>query len=997
MNACESATDHWLDGLFCIASHHAGDPLAGPNAESDHQTVPANTMNSSSQTRLSKTNLFISAPDRYQLIGLQQQNPPLCSLAGTLIIQYGSPILRSVEEIFWKNAMPRKQTGNQAEARKAFGALLQWHLKRGTRPNASPGARGTDWSQLEFSGAVRVSGALGERTDRTVRNWCSGSALPSDLRPIEIALFGPEPRDGTTDRNADFRQMLRLAFQRAKSGDGVVDIPVAAVATTLAPASIRDPGFCFGRAAEVARLAAALLADPEGGSALVLGNAGHGKTMLTQAVGVHAEVVARFGTRRWFVELERADNAAAALAEVAEALGLGRAAAWPAVAAVLGHRQRPALLVLDNLETPLQATGQRPATEQLLRDLAALPGLSLLASLRSQETIGAVAWTDEIILEPLAPAIAKPMFLAIARSIAETDPDLDFFLGEAGVLGGIPLAIRLVAHCVFRAPTLAALRREWLRTGALLAQMPGADDTRAESLLASVEFSFRSSRLKWPGRRLFALLGQLPAGLSEADRDALLDGAGFEAAAQLRAVGLLKDAGADRIGLLPPIRDIANRRFAPDAADTAAWTGHYLDLVAQEGKKFGKPNGHEALGRLAPEMTNVVAAIAAMAATATGRAAAVAALENFEAALSYTGRSATAALATLRRACARDGDRLGEARCLFIQADSDRFQRKNDEAIIGFRAALALLDETGGDKLAGLCQWSLAEIAREQFDDAAARDLCAQALASYQRAGWRPGEADCLSSLAEFARARDDHAEAVTLFEEARAIYAGGKLIRSVADCLWGIAEMARAREDDDKATRLFQEALDIYQRAGAPSSQADCLCCLALIAGRRGAHDDARQLYADAKELAKSSREAGPEINIVFGLAELARQEGDTVAARSLYRQALDFYVSLGALAGHAACLLGLAQLDARDGDMDAARGTYEQALDIITRTGGLIDRAKCLIGLGELALARQDEAAARALLEEARDLCRRSGYPAGAATCDRHLSNITVNPIPQ
>ncbi|TLN04238.1 hypothetical protein FDZ74_14295, partial [bacterium] len=69
-----------------------------------------------------------------------------------------------------------------------FAALLSQHLSNGTRPGLRLGAVGNVWTARAFGRATQVS-------ERTVRNWRSGSTLPDDagLQNILDALFGDDP------------------------------------------------------------------------------------------------------------------------------------------------------------------------------------------------------------------------------------------------------------------------------------------------------------------------------------------------------------------------------------------------------------------------------------------------------------------------------------------------------------------------------------------------------------------------------------------------------------------------------------------------------------------------------------------------------------------------------------------------------------------------------------------------------------------------------------
>jgi tetratricopeptide (TPR) repeat protein len=806
--------------------------------------------------------------------------------------------------------------------------------------------------------------------------------------PIELALFGAEPPDGT-DFYAQFRARFRAAFHQAKSGIDPAAHPQPDPAPVL-PAICTDPGHCFGRAPEIARIVKAILSPPHAGSVLILGNAGHGKTMLARTVGMDPQIIAHFGPRRWLVELERTDSPQTAVAEIAQAIGLARTTGWPAVRAVLAAM--PALLLLDNLETPLHALHQRLPAEQLLRDLMGLPGVSVLASLRSQETVGAVPWDEVMLAEPLAPAPAKRMFLSIARTIAADDPDLEYFLGENGELAGVALAIHLVAHRVFRAPNLAALKRDWTSLGALLAKLPGGEDLRSDSLMASVAFSLASRRLRTEGRRLFSLLGQLPAGVVEADADALLGEASREGAAQLRAVGLLRDLGEARIGLLPPIRDVAARQHPPEAALRGGWTRHYLDLLQVHGTLLGKAANKTAMARLGNEMPNIAAALAVCATQEPDIDAAVAALRAFKAASGYTGFGAEPTLEVLRAACARIGHLIGQGKCLLAIGDRARMRGENNAAKTEFMAALQFLDDPAADRDAGLCYWGLAEIAIIKGEHTVSADFYGRARLRFQRANWRPGEADCIIGLAAISDQADDYAVARALYAQAAGILKETGNTRSYADCCFFIAEMERTRECYAPAITYFEIAQEMYRSLDYPAGEEDCRRGLAQLAILRDEFDRAETLLAISSNQPRSV-DVSSAADRLLTLAELERRRDRSKPAEHLFGRALADFVSFDLVRGQADCRFGLGGIAQTEGDYAAAKTHYDAALALYRQLGGRIGPANCLVALAEIT-AVADPATAQRLNAQALQLYVAASAQAAAQRCRERRSAWTQHP---
>src|SRR5262249_15594795 len=158
------------------------------------------------------------------------------------------------------------------------------------------------------------------------------------------------------------------------------------------------------------------------------------------------------------------------------------------------------------------------------------------------------------------------------------------------------------------------------------------------------------------GRRLFRLLGQLPAGIAAQDRD-LLEEKPFEAASHLLATGLAFER-AGRVDLLPPIRDHAKRFHLPEAADTEHWCLHYLSLVREHGVKIGRSGGQEAVERLTPELPNLDAAV--QTALDGGKLAdARAAIHGFSELMRFTGLGTVVTLRKIAAACRDASDTIG--------------------------------------------------------------------------------------------------------------------------------------------------------------------------------------------------------------------------------------------------------------------------------------------------------------------------------------------------
>ena len=407
---------------------------------------------------------------------------------------------------------------------------------------------------------------------------------------------------------------------------------------------------------------------------------------------------------------------------VIQAVGLDATARFEAALARLA--EAPTLLVLDNLETPWEAAGE--AVEARLGALAAVPGTALLCSFRGQDAVLGVPWTLRHTVGQLSDTDAAALFRSVAPAIAPEDPCLAPLLAA---LGRVPLAITLVARRAAPHGSLAALWEEWQSVGTALAHWPGAETPRLGSIEHLIEFSLRSTRLPESGRRLFGLLGCLPAGMAAADIRALLGPASFAARTGLLAVGLAEERDG-RLDLLPPVRDHALRCHAPEGADATAWWEHYLALARDRGPLVGFRDGAGVPARLAPELANIDAALRSV--TAAGRAAeAATAAFALRRVLVFTGLGSLAALHELADACQRA--ETGEA-------------EEESLACIGY-------------------------VALYRVGPTAAHAALDRSRTLFQRAGDVHGEANCTERLGHTAVARSDHDAAGAPYERALPLY----------------------------------------------------------------------------------------------------------------------------------------------------------------------------------------------------------------------------------
>ncbi|MGF7211884.1 hypothetical protein GGE65_006506 [Skermanella aerolata] len=477
-------------------------------------------------------------------------------------------------------------------------------------------------------------------------------------------------------------------------------------ALTTSPSPPSKPRL-FGRDGMVEDIVKSLLARSPS-PIPILGGPGIGKTTVSLAAFHDPRVAEKFGVRRYFVRCDPATTAEGLTGEIARTIGLelgpnleAHVFAW--------LMEVPAVLMLDNAETPWEADTE--ATERLLTDLSCIPGVALLASVRSAQRPLGPAWRETVTVGPLSLVDAKLAFLAIAGAKHSADELLDTLLGA---LDGLPLAITLMAYFAEPEPDLSGVWHQWQRERTELLRRPGSM-TRLGNIAVSFELSITGSRMTSPAQRLLSIAALLPDGIVHDDLNALLPDEGTKAARVLRAVGLAHDEQG-RLRLLAPVREYIVAAHPPEDADQERAMEHYIGLARTLGPRVGYEGGAEAVIRLAADLASIEAMIRLGLVVSDPSEATEAAIElrNF---WMFSGLGTSS---------------------LLEEAGEFARNRKDFQALAN-------------------CILSLGAIALARSDHDAARAWYEEALPLYRQVGAVLGEANCIQSLGDIALARSDH------------------------------------------------------------------------------------------------------------------------------------------------------------------------------------------------------------------------------------------------
>lgn len=485
--------------------------------------------------------------------------------------------------------MAEKLTDADGVASMAFHKQVDFHLQRGTNAAGTPtNAPKKQWDIAEL--CALLGGADTPKNPKTIDRWRTGRTKPSerDFRSLSRIFFG----------NGKAYRFWRDEFQRgwsnwARERKGF-----------LVGKGIEPPTEYFiGREDELVAIEKALVDNQKLKCVLIQGGPGIGKTTLSRAAATKVSISKTFREEhRWFVPLEAARTDTDLRSSIAHCLGLEDNTSFEKVLTRLS--MTGGLLVLDNLETCWEPPDQRASVEETLRQIAETPGVAIVVSFRGRELVRGPKWSIILHLDGLEHTVSRQLFCKIGGISNPEQPVVQKFVE---VLGGIPLAIELVAMQASTYDDLELLWRRWERMGAGIAKRRDFPQSKETSLVHSIELSLSSPRTTNHARSLFAVLGQLPAGLADEDLEEVFGLDAFDACDSLLRVGLALDRKAGhRIDLLPPLREYAKRNLV-DLAETVQWSDHYQDLLITEGPRLSSQEGSRAMERLQPEISNFVA------------------------------------------------------------------------------------------------------------------------------------------------------------------------------------------------------------------------------------------------------------------------------------------------------------------------------------------------------------------------------------------------------
>lgn len=709
-------------------------------------------------------------------------------------------------------------------------------------------------------------------------------------------------------------------------------IPDPAVAAPLRPAQLPPPLHrCLrGRDIELRQAIEWMVArEPFA----VIGLAGMGKSALSLEALRSKEVEKAFGDRRWFVRLDAVKDANTLLGKIGQEMGLPPEPGRPRV--VMDElAERGGAIVLDNAEDPLKA--DRANTEQVLSELAGLPGVALCVGVRGTDFPTRIAASLQML--PLQLDDARAVFLDLAGDRFTADPDLERLLGR---LDGMPLPLYLLGRKAKQAPNIAWLLDELDGDGKRALKLA---EGRQYDLAACIEVSVPK---KGPLYDLLSLLGLLPDGIAADDLCALVGKDGRASAEESVAVGLaFWDTSLNRLRTLAPIREYFARSVAPRLKLKQGCYKYFIDAL---GQSYQDSLLHP---RLAMQSSNL-----------------------------------EAMLSLIRKGSADDG----AIRAVIAYARLHRHTGVG-RGIIMLERMLRDLPNRGCSALKGYGVWEMAvwnmeilnfDLCRRQLENAHrlfiemknidGRAACGRALARLSFYGGRMDQAEaacrsalmlarhpvtranCESLLGDICLYQSDLVQAEAHFGSARSCFEEVKELDGQGDCHATNAEIAWRLSQRNVIKSEVIRAFEIYNLTENISGNANCNILMSIHHFELGEWVLARKSLLSALYLLKRANNPLYDVDAHLLSARLSLAESsDTVAATEAVGQALAILAGKDIPRHYARCLCVQGEIALVRQDWTDAVAKFQAAFDLYPRHRGDDIAGDCWRGLGDAALGQ-------------------------------------------
>lgn len=271
------------------------------------------------------------------------------------------------------------------------------------------------------------------------------------------------------------------------------------------------------------------------------------------------------------------------------------------------------------------------------------------------------------------------------------------------------------------------------------------------------------------------------------------------------------------------------------------------------------------------------------------------------------------------------GDSARAVEYLLQAADSAWRRGRTPELEEAARLALAAIDDDPQQRpQAG---WARLWLGRAWQARGAAREADSEfreAHAAFQAAAQLTGVATALVGLGWAAREAGELPRSEKLYKEAMRLAKAQNDLRAEAESIAGLAWVEQQKRNFEGADILFTRVLNRFTSLGDARGAAEATLGQAFVARRKGAFDEAEELYQEAAANFSANGDALGVARATVGRAVVLRQRMRASEAENLFREAIALADELGAVGIVMDGRLGLAEMARVRGQYDRARQLY-------------------------------------------------------------------------
>lgn len=693
-----------------------------------------------------------------------------------------------------------------------------------------------------------------------------------------------------------------------------------------------------GREAELAELAA-LIVNPEVRLITLMGAGGAGKTRLALQAATVVQSEFEFGAA--FVPLVSITTSEQIAPAIATALNVplqGEADDLTQLLTLL--REKSVLIVLDNFEHLLSASGSVDVAAALLR---AAPRVKLLVTSREALNI-ASEWVRDV---GGLGKDAHALFVQSARRVyaqsaltAEDEIAIDRI---CRLVEGMPLGIELAASWT-RLLSCADIADEIARNIDFLATTTRDVPARHRSITAVFDYSWK---LLTPREQQVMMHLSVFRGGFTRDAAKQVAGASLLELSALISKSLVRRAAAGRYDLHELVRQYAAAQLA-ETQDVAHSRERHLAFYAAlaeatEPRLLGEEQA-SAWVSLESELDNIRAALDWAVQPSQPDARGV--------------ETALRLLVALRELWRVRGH-LGEARTVLGQ--------------LLFRSQLVPLPlRARALNLAGV-------LALGQDDLAVARVLFEESLEVWQHVepgGAGGGTAQALLGLGEAASGISDYISARDYYERSYALFEAAGDAWGMSEALLGMARQVLAVEELPRKRELLERSYAMKRALGDARGMAWVLSWLGVVAHQFGDMAQAHAVNLECLALQQTLGDKPGMARTLNRIGEVMRHDEKWAEASAYYTESLQHFRELGSTRGIAMVLHNLAHILLRQNEASRALAYFKESLMLYDQHGDKEGLALALAGLGAVALVMGQPQLAVRRLSAAAATMRHIGY---------------------